>query len=133
MYNKIRKAAKTLHFTNLFNEFRNNTKKTWQLINNLTGRKQIANSPTQTLTFNNTELNNPPDIAEAFAAHFAFICTPQTQNTFNAQHHAHITPSERTFFLSPVTIQDNLAIITAIKPKKIFWTRLNKQPTDEAH
>lgn len=118
MYNKIRKAAKTLHFTNLFHEYRNNTKKTWQLINNLTGRKQNTKSPTQTLTLSNAQVTNPTDIAEAFAAHFASICTPSTQYTFNAQNHAHITPSDRTFFLSPVTIQEILAIITAIKPKK---------------
>ena len=118
LYNKIRKAAKTLHYSSLFNEYRNNIKKTWNLINSLTGTGRRTDTPVNSLFVDNTHITNPNHIAETFATHFASVSTKTHGHTYNALDHAHIRLSDHTFFLLPTTPHEILKIINAIKPKK---------------
>lgn len=117
MYNKIRKAAKNMHFSKLFNEYKNDIKKTWNLIHSLTGNTKNSNTITA-LNLNNTIITHPQDIVEAFASHFATVSTRTLTQPFHTQDHAHITPSNSTFFLRPTTHTEIFATINSLKPKK---------------
>jgi hypothetical protein len=118
MYNKIRKAAKNMNFSQLFNEYRNDIKKTWHLILDLTGNKRTTKNPIQSLDINGTLIANPQDIVEAFANHFASVSTKSSTHPFRPQDHRHITPSNASFFLTPTTVDEILTIIHSLKSKK---------------
>jgi hypothetical protein len=118
MYNKIRKAAKNIHYTQLFNEYRNNIKKTWHLIHNLTGNQRTGKNPIQSLDINGTLISNPQQIVEAFAIHFATVSTRSSALPFQHQDHSHIIPANTSFFLTPTTHDEILKIIQSMKSKK---------------
>mgnify|MGYP001554836917 CR=1 FL=1 len=118
LYNKIRKTAKNNHYKELFNEFKTDIKKTWQLIHTLTGYKNTSKETIKALNVNNALITNPQDIVEAFAAHFASVSTNTHTQPFNAQDHTHIASTAATFFLQPTTHTEILAIINSLKSKK---------------
>ena len=69
---QIIRTAKINHYFQIFTNFRNNTKKIWQAINELKGNTNKVNN-TKSLQYNNSILNDPSDISEAFSRYFSTI------------------------------------------------------------
>ena len=66
----IVRVAKANYYTNIFRNFKNDTKKIWQTINELSGR-QASRTTVPTLTHKYVLHNNSDQIAEAFNEHFS--------------------------------------------------------------
>ena len=69
---QVIRLAKSNHYRQIFCNFRNNTKKIWQTINEIRNNKHVKNN-VSTLQHNNLTLDNPSDIAEAFNNYFCNI------------------------------------------------------------
>ena len=67
-YNKDKRVAKQNYYDGQFLKHQNNTKETWNLINNISGRKNKAsnNNTVKKLTVNNTEITDPYTIVNTF-------------------------------------------------------------------
>ena len=66
------KHAKKLHYTNTRHENRNNSKKTWNIINDITSRKQ-RNCQIKEIKQNGISITQSGELSEAFNDHFATI------------------------------------------------------------
>ena len=66
------KHAKKLHYTNTLHENRNNSKKTWNIINDITSRKQ-RNCQIKEIKQNGISITQSGELSEAFNDHFATI------------------------------------------------------------
>ena len=69
---QIIRASKMNHYFQIFPNFRNNTKKIWQTINELKGNTNKVNN-IKSLHYNNSLLTDSSDIAEAFTRYFSTI------------------------------------------------------------
>ena len=66
------RVAKTNYYMTVFSNFKNNTKKIWQTINELSGRRS-SRTTISTLTCKNILHNKPGQIAEALNEHFSEV------------------------------------------------------------
>ena len=73
------RSAKTNYYRQIFVNFKNNTKKIWQTINELKGNTRNRNT-TNTLFYGNTLFKHPSDIAEAFNHYFSRIAIDLDNN-----------------------------------------------------
>ena len=71
MKSQIR-SAKHNYYLNNYNEFTNNSRKTWQTVNELTSRKSGKKSITS-LKLNGVSLTNPTILSNEFNNHFGTI------------------------------------------------------------
>ena len=73
------RTAKTNYYMNVFNSFRNNTKKIWQIINELSG-KHSPKTNISNIRLNNTTHNNPQEIDEVLNEHFSEVAAKLNNN-----------------------------------------------------
>ena len=66
---QVVRSAKTNYYRQIFMNFKNNTKKIWQTINELKGNSRKRNT-TNSLFYDNTLFKHPTDISEAFSKYF---------------------------------------------------------------
>ena len=69
---QVVRQAKTNYYRQIFTNFKNNTKKIWQTINELKGNFHNIN-PIKTLKYDNKVLSDPLDISQAFSNYFSRI------------------------------------------------------------
>lgn len=69
---QVIRFAKINYYRQIFSNFRNNTKKIWQTINELKGNTYNKNS-INTLHYKDSILSNPLEISEAFSSYFSNI------------------------------------------------------------
>ena len=67
------KRAKEIHYQTAFNDNKNNLRKTWRIINEMTSRKQTANSFIKEIVCNETSVIDSRKLSEAFNDHFASV------------------------------------------------------------
>ena len=70
----ITRSAKKNYYMHIFSNFRNNTKKIWHTINELSGR-QISRTAISSLNYNNIVHNNSQQIVEALNEHFSKVAS----------------------------------------------------------
>ena len=118
--NKLITNAKNSYYINRFKECKNNIKKTWDIINNLAGRKQNRDS-IQKLFVNENLVTNEQNIADSFIEHFC--------NIANDLDHSlpcnNISPIKyvnscnlKSFYLFPVSINECINLISDLKITK---------------
>jgi hypothetical protein len=74
LFEKIKKKAKQLHYSSLFKKYLNNSKKTWQLIKEITGKGRIKTSNFPKVLKTETGLTyNTDEMAENFNSFFVNI------------------------------------------------------------
>ena len=114
------RSAKKLYFNDKFEQCKNDTKKTWNLINSVLkpGRKK---SSIRQLLVNNKTITNPLDIADAFNVHFSSVgnklksVLPST----NANYRDYLPqPNPNSFYISPSTPTEVASLIRGLKNKK---------------
>ena len=85
---QVIRTAKCNYYRNILCNFRNNTKKVWQIINEMKGNTSNKPNP-KILHYNNTIFDNPKDISEAFSKYFSNIAPlldnklPQSNNNLH--------------------------------------------------
>ena len=116
---RITRVAKSNHYRQIFCNFKNNTKKIWQTINEIRNNKHSKHNVT-TLKLNDTTLDKPMDIAEAFNNYFCNIAPeldsklPKTdRNPIHYLKGNYIN----SMLLPTVTTQDTKEVIKLLKNK----------------
>lgn len=118
---RLKEAAKTLHYRNLFNSSTNNSKKTWKLINDVIKyRKNTTNSIDKIIDSNNKVNKDSKQIGNVLNNYFANIGTklgnscpsPKQDPTYNTRY---IMDS---FFLKPVSITEVTKLINQLDSNK---------------
>ena len=69
-FNKIKKVAKESYFANLLNEYKNDLRKTWTVINKLIGRNNDKSSISDNFIINEHCVTNPQEISNGFCNYF---------------------------------------------------------------
>ena len=120
---KIR-IAKQKYYDKLFDDIKDNIKKTWQTINSILSRKCTKNNHCiRSLVVDGLTLSDDTEIAEAFNMHFSSVgkLIDESLPNYGNQHtHRNYTTSLRTvnsFFLAPVTPTIIKLIIDKMKSK----------------
>ena len=121
---KIR-FAKRDYFSKLFEELKNNIKKTWQTINSVLSRKPKNHMVNiKSLIINGSILTDDTEIAEALNKHFATVGKKIDESLPNniPQHSDHrdptrANPCSSSFFLAPITPGIVKTIIENMKNK----------------
>ncbi|XP_047141104.2 uncharacterized protein MAL8P1.12 [Hydra vulgaris] len=90
LFEKVRKNLKKNYYTRLLDKFKNNTKRNWQIMNEITGRqKKCSGSLPQMVIVDNKRICEPKAIAHEFNKFFTDIGpklankNPYTKATFN--------------------------------------------------
>ena len=73
LYNKTIKTLKKQYYHNLFHKYRDNPRKTWNTINNLSDRNKLKTTKPSSLISKNAIITNPNEIADFFNDHFCNI------------------------------------------------------------
>ena len=128
--NRLIKQAKVDYYHNVLKDNKNNSKKVWNIVNELLyNRKQKNSGPTKILTDTGCRIADPQAIAEEFnkffvsvgkrmaAKIFAHDKPPETQSNLNK-----IKTISNSVFLSPCTPQEVFNLITKLKDKKACRT-----------
>ena len=119
-YNCTLRTSKKLYYRRELAKAGGDSRRMWEILKEVTGLKKKSTNIDQ-LIVNQQELNSNIEIANAFNAHFSSIgrnltpLIPVTDKLFSS---FLPPPSNRTFFLAPITPDTMLNYILAIKPKK---------------
>ena len=119
-YNKIRRAAKKMHYENQFSKFSHNIKETWSVIRELLGTKKQKDQIPQFFKDNGNIINDYLDISNGFNTFFSQIGPklaadiPTTHTCFK-----NFLPdkNEIDFNFSKISETDILQICDSLKPK----------------
>ncbi len=123
IFNKLKRQSKRNYFSNLLHTYKNDIKKTWKVLNNITGKNSNKQKISETFINNGAQTSNPILIAQGFCDYFTHV---------GEQFAAAISPSQKHFrsylnkntntnnslFLSPTDPEEINKVITILKSKK---------------
>ncbi len=122
MYNKLKRSTKRKYYWNLLNDYKNDIRKTWSVLNDITGRKKQKDSYSDEFVINNFRSRDSQLISDSFFKYFTGV---------GEQFASKIPPPVRTFknfmgekrynqslFLTPTDQNEVDLIITSMKNKK---------------
>jgi len=122
-YNRLKKAMKNKYYTDLLNVYKYDSRKTWSLLNTLTGRNTCttkSNIPDSFETINNGTISDPLTISNEFCKYFtevgkAFAAKiPPPTRPFNE----YLPRKYNTnFFMFPTDPDEIRRTILSLKPK----------------
>ena len=75
LYNKLLRAAKKLHYSNLLIESQGDLKKSWSVIREASGLSNKKSNLTDSLKINGVEVRGDKNLAKEFNAHFSNIAS----------------------------------------------------------
>ena len=113
------KRAKNEYYINSFIRYKNDVRKSWTLIRSLMGGKRKCSSVKE-LVINGVTHTSPSDICESFNEFFTSIAE-NLENSLPVTDIcplSYITPQPNSFFLSPVSENEILYIISQLKITK---------------
>ena len=73
MYNSTKKHAKHAYYDDLLTRYHNDIRKTWQVLNTITGRKHGKGSISDTFVLNGNKVSDKATIADEFCTYFTTI------------------------------------------------------------
>ena len=130
LLNRLIKQAKVDYYHNVLKDNKNNSKKVWNIVNELVyNRKQKNSGPTKILTDIGCTITDPQAIAEELNKFFVSVGKrmaakisahdkpPDTQSNLNK-----IKKISNSIFLSPCTPQEVFNLITKLKDRKAHRT-----------
>jgi hypothetical protein len=124
MYNAIKRKAKQLYYTQIFDKYKYDIRNTWKTINSVTGRTNDKTSVSQIFKINERTTTSASIISDHFCDYFSKI-GPQYANDIPASTHNHehylsqnVTKNRNTFFMTPTDPEEILKILKATKSKK---------------
>ena len=115
------RIAKFSYFKNMFDKYKQDSRKTWKLINTLISTTKDKNIVTKLFIVNNNQVTNDLEIVEHFNQFFASIGCIQASSisqfpSDNFETYVH-NPSNFLFNFSLVNENDVLSVISKLKPK----------------
>ena len=117
---KIRNAKKD-YYENKFSEFKNDTRKTWNIINNIMRNKSKAELSIRELIIDGESCCDPLDISNKINDHFCNIGSNIAKSfKSNINDHKKYLPisNPSSFFFTPVIPHDIKSVIQGLKAKK---------------
>ena len=130
---KLKRACKMSYYVQKCNEFRNDSKKLWGMINNIVGKANDKKGVIEKLSVNNIETSNAEIIVNHFGQHFAsvgkrFASEITTSKNSTKYYLSKISRNTKSMFLTPVT-QTELELIIDKLPNKISsgWDDLSNK------
>ncbi len=73
LYNRIKRTAKELYYVNLMESYKNDIKKTWQVLKPIIGKQNDRTSLASTFMIDSNAVSNPQDIANEFCKFFTTV------------------------------------------------------------
>ena len=123
-YNKLKKNAKTAHYSQLFSQFKNDSKETWKLLRTILCKTNDKTVVSTTFKYNGKQITDPNSIANHFCDYFTDI-GPQYANKIPSSLHSYPhylamkqTANSKSIFLSPTDQNEIMDILKSLKPKK---------------
>ena len=113
------KEAKDLYFMNSFKRYKNDMKKSWELIRQLSGNNNKKESIVKLLD-GETEISDFSLMADKFIEYFSNIATHLDENLPNSTFspYTNIRRNPNSFFIYPVNEDECLSIISSLKLTK---------------
>ena len=120
--NRIKRTCKMQHFHGKCNQYKNNTKKLWELINKSIGKTSNKNCIIDKIKIGNVEHVEPGEIANDLCNYYSNIGAklansippPKHDNQFYLKR---ITRNPKSLYLSPTTMQEIIKIIDNLPNK----------------
>ena len=130
MKNKINKEvnkAKSSYYLNVFNTARNDIRKSWEVIRNITGNSKNKEQIIKLMNDDGEILTDKTQIANSFIDFFTSIGNHLDSNLDhnNLSPCNYVTENPRSFYLFPVTVDETEKIISKMKHTK---TDINVMP-----
>ena len=120
LYNQLVRKAKQEYFHNSIELNKNNSRKCWEIVNGLLGKKR-KNNYVSKLCIENRVVQDPIKIAERFAQYFNSVGKEQAESILTDQlptDPARVSSfTNRSLYLKPVSESEITAIISRLKPK----------------
>ena len=120
IFNKIKRAAKKMYYTNIFATYKTDSKQTWSILRQIINKSKKSNSLPSTFVIDNNKISNPQVIAEEFNNFFSKIGQSVSDNVPNSQSHYtdHLKGQfPDNFNLIPVDPVEILKTAKQMKPK----------------
>ena len=120
LLNRLKRIAKQSFFRERFTKFHGNSRKVWNLINMMLGKKNDKSSFVEHIKIGDTDIDNPKRISEIFADHFSKIGSELSKHIVynNSLPDLDPPPNKNSIFMKPVTEQDVLNVIDSLKSKR---------------
>jgi len=121
-FNKLKKACKQNYYTDQLSQFKNDTRKTWNILREVIGKRNDACTISETFNINNVMIEDPKIISDHFCKYFSEI-GPKFANqipTPDKPYNEYLknTGNVNSFFLAPTDSVEIARIIMSLKPKK---------------
>ncbi len=119
-YNKLKRQTKFLYYNDLLQKYRQDIRKTWQVINSLTGRSNDKSGIADKFKINNISVNDPKIISKEFCDFFTNVGIkyaneiPPSKVPFNTYMK---NKSNLNMFLSPTDPYEVCKLINSLKRK----------------
>lgn len=117
--NDIR-SAKQAYYRKSFNEYRGDSRKTWQTINEIISRKS-RKIPVTSLNVDGVSITNPDDLSDTFNNHFATIGPKLASEIDNSSCNdplMYFTGTDKKFELSPINSDQVLILLNKLNKSK---------------
>ena len=119
---RLMRQSKIAYFTNKCLEYKQNSKKLWQLINQITNKGQKKKQVIENLKINNLLKYSPSDITKGFCDHFATVGSRYAKNIEPSEvlvetYIDHITVNQQCMFLYPTDPQEIKSLIQLLSAK----------------
>jgi hypothetical protein len=126
-YNQLKRTAKQNHYEQRFNQYKNDIKGTWKLLNSITGHindKTSVQSVFKCPKNDNNLIANSNEIANEFCKYFTNVGPKLAQslqppaNDFHSYLHGKRHPNASSMFLNQTDPSEIYKVITSLKSKK---------------
>ena len=117
VYSEIR-LAKQAYYQNSFNQYKGDSRKTWQTINELTSRKSGKTAVTS-LKVNRVSITNPTELSNEFNNHL-LLSVQNLAVTLILQmvYHRYITSTDQCFQLRPTSVNKVFSLLNKLNKSK---------------
>ena len=115
------RVSKKLYYQNFFNTNSNDTKKTWEGINQILNKKKCKTQPSISLTINDKTESKPSVVSNEFNRFFSTIASTiqsNIPNLGNFESYVKKLKSPNSFFFSPVSKPEILKILNSLDHDK---------------
>ena len=123
-FNKLKKIAKQNYYHDLFNKYKTNARKTWEVMRSIINKNNDKSNISDTFKIGNCETQDPSYIANAFCEYFTNVGSnlsaqiPKSNKTYNNYLHKNVATPSRSLFLYPTDDNEIKSTIKLLKPKK---------------
>ena len=122
---RTKRLAKIMHYQSMCSDFKNNTKKIWDLINKLIRKTSNKTTILNKLVVNNKEYTSGRDISKILAKHFSTIGKTYANNinapSKDLNHYCNKIPlNNNSLYFKPIDIMEINKIITKLTNKNSY-------------